>query len=557
MLRALKLGAASAGTLALLVTLGVSSPADPEARRPAEPAQRHTSTGSPTATPSATGTPTPGSTTGAPQAPIVFAGTPDPEPAALRRFYDAKPAWAVCKDDDEFQCATVTVPIDHAKPDGGTVGLALRRLPAREPDQRRGTLFINPGGPGGSGVDFAAEAESFFGDAVLDTWDVVGWDPRGMGESEGFDCLTDRDLDRMYAADLTPRDRASRARLEQAAKQRVSGCLRRGGELARNMGTEAVARDLDILRAVVGDERLNYYGVSYGTLIGSVYADLFTSRVGLMVLDSAVSPDGLDNPDLTQGEIDESARYWALDFDERFDNFVEACNDEDVGCFLGDDVEKAAPKVLQLLDRLERRPMTTAIESLPQLTEGWAVVALSEGLRDPESWEYLVQGLEEAVEDGNGSALAWFAMASVGREEDGTYPGATFGKNHLPVTCADWPATAWDRAKADPKIAERHPLWARVEPDQAPECLGWQGTSRETLLVGAEPATPVLIIGNEGDSVTPFGNTEYLASMIVRSRLVPVDADVHGAYGAGNSCIDEVVDEYLADGVPPPFGTEC
>lgn len=447
------------------------------------------------------------------------------------------------------------MPVDYAQPQGRAVGIALRKVVAVAATQRRGTLFVNPGGPGGSGVEFAQEAGSVFGPRVLGAYDLVGFDPRGLGASGGFECLTDRDVDATYAADPTPETPAERAALERAASERVAGCQRRGGELARNMSTEAVARDLDILRDAVGDERLNYYGVSYGTLIGATYADLFDTRVGLMVLDSAVTPDGVDGPTPDQTDIDDEARAAAYGFDAAFDDFVTECTDAK-SCALGSDKTTAIEALVRFVDGLEKRPLPTGIDTLPLLTQGWAVTAIRNGLLEPESWSDLVDALGAALK-GDGTDLADFAALSVYRDDDGTYASPGFEKDSLPVTCADWPPSVWDGVRPSADVLRNHPLWARIGLTTVSECAGWTGTLRETLLVGAVLPTSVLVIGNESDPVTPIEDTEAMADAFVGSRFVSVDAEGHGAYGNGNDCADKVVDDYLVDAVPPAEGFTC
>ena len=528
--------------LAVLVAFATMKPADPEGTAEREPAQRHT-------TSSTSGAPT--ATTGAE---IRFTAAVDPNPPALRRFYAQEVRWEQCADDEDFDCASVTVPVDHAEPAGPTVDIALRRLPARSAAPR-GTLFVNPGGPGGSGTEFVQEP-GVFGAELREAWHIVGFDPRGIGESNGFDCLTDAELDGMYAADPTPPSPQGAVSLKEAAAARVDGCLQRGGPLAANMGSEAVAADLDILREAVGDERLNYYGVSYGTLIGAIYANRFTSRVGFMVLDSAVSPDVVDDPSVTQRDVDANARHWGREFDALFAQFVEACG-KDRPCPLGDGPDEAAAAVIELLDSLETVPLPADFDSLSQVTEGWAVTAIGEGLLDPGSWPYLVDALELAIEDADGSELAWFAMVSVGRDVDGSYLGSSYGKNHLPVTCADWPVPTWSELTPSVKVLEEHPLFGRIQPPRPSECIGWTGELRSKLVVDAEPATPVLVIGNADDPVTPIEDTEYLASTIRGSRLVTVDADVHGSYATGNACADRAVEDYLMRATPPRNGLKC
>lgn len=536
MLRRLGTPAAALAVLAVLFALATGSttgqPATTDGTVATKPAERHTDPDK--------------------QPAISFTQPVKANPADLATFYGQRASWGKCAR-GWGDCATVRVPLDYDDPQGATVPISLYRLPAGLPAKRKGTLFINPGGPGGSGTDFAREAHRYFGKDVRAVWDIVGFDPRGIGESAGFDCLTDRDLDELYAADPTPETAAERRALTEADRARLRGCVTRGGPLALRMGTESVARDLDILREAVGDERLNYLGVSYGTMIGAMYADFFTSRVGYVVLDSGVVSDGFDSPEVSQAEYDAQARESGRDLEAAVADFAESCGS---GCTLGGDGAAVAATIVQVLDGLERRSLPTEFKTLPTLTEGWAAEAVRSALEDKGAWPYLVEALE-AARGGDGSDLAWLAMADVRREEDGTYPGASFGKNHLPVTCADWPPTKWDSMEPSAQVLREFPLLARLSPRSGDPCAGWPGPRRQNLLVGAEVATPIVVIGNEHDPVTSIDGAEYLVSVLLRSRLVRVDAYGHGAYGSGNSCADRAVGDYLVSGIAPADDTRC
>ncbi|MEW1954492.1 alpha/beta hydrolase [Terrabacter sp. NPDC080008] len=488
--------------------------------------------------------------------PFTFTGPVQPNPAGLGAFYGKRVTWATCADDERFDCGTVVVPVDYERPRGARTSVALRRLPASGPAHRIGSLLINPGGPGGSGIEFVGEAPDFFGDAVRQRYDIVGFDPRGMGQSDPVRCLRDSDLDAMYAADPTPDTPGERAAARKAPAERNRACLTRGGPLAARMGSEFVARDLDVLRSAVGDERLNYYGVSYGTMIGALYAQFFPSRVGHVVLDSAVLPDAREEATPSQQDVDASARGWADEFDDVVDDFATDCGSS-VECPLGKDRAAVSATLVTFLDRLDRHPLETGYASLPRLTEGWATTAIGWGLTRPETWPDLVDALDTAVSGDDGSDLAAFAMEMVDRNEDGTYAADATERGHLPVTCADWPPSPWDSAVPSRDVLENHPLWARVEAPTTAECDGWTGVRRRTLTVRPDVSTPVLVIGNDDDKTTPIEDTRALAGEISRSRLVTVSADGHGAYGSDNDCADEVVDDYLARAKAPEDGFHC
>ncbi|WP_330476183.1 alpha/beta hydrolase [Terrabacter sp. C0L_2] len=489
----------------------------------------------------------------------VELGTPTSKPAqGLDAFYDQAISWIPCKGDGSSsadRCGTVRVPVDYLDPRGETVEIALRKVPAEKPTLRKGTLFINPGGPGASGLDFAKEARDFFADDVRQVWDVVGFDPRGIGESGGFACLRAKDLDAMYAADPTPDTKAEKAAAVASRTARLQGCLARGGALARNMGSEQVARDLDIMRDAVGDAHLNYYGISYGTLIGALYGAQFPDRIGLMVIDSAVSPDYLPSSSASQDDIDRWAGDEAGTVEEGLDAFLQDCVDGDE-CPLGDDVDTARTTLLSFLDGLDRKPLPSDAQGIPRLTEGWAVTAVNAVLLYPESWEEVEDALRVALEDRDGTDLVWAAMDTVMRDDDGTYVGG-FEASHLPIHCADWPLDATDEMEPSRAVLDAHPVYAHLYGASTDSCKGWVGTQRTNLILTVDAASPVLVLANERDLTTPPDGTREMGHGIFDSRYVLVDADGHGVYSNGNECADVIVEDYLVRGLAPPNGETC
>ncbi|EWT03606.1 alpha/beta hydrolase [Intrasporangium oryzae NRRL B-24470] len=547
--------------LAVLIGLATGSPGAPaEGGRAAASTTRPTPGGTsatPTPTASSTGSTGGSSDTGAgvefPSSVVLEAPT-STVPAELARFYGAKIAWAPCPGSKRDRCGSVRVPVDYAHPDGATVRIALRKVPATKPSMRKGTLFINPGGPGASGIEFARHASSFFSTRVRDVWDVVGFDPRGIGESGGFPCLRTKDLDAMYAADPTPDTAAERAALLKGRTDRVEGCLRRGGELARNMGTENVARDLDILRDAVGDTHLNYVGISYGTLLGALYGKRFPDRIGLMVIDSAVNPDVFAAAGATQQQVDDWASSDADGVDQTFDEFFDHCA-KSGDCPLGSDRTTAARRLVSFLDGLDRHPLPSDAMGIPRLTEGWAVTALGAVLQFPDSYDDMEGALSSAIDEGDGTGLVWMAMNTVDRADDGTYGG--YEVSHLAVRCADWPYDPTEDMQPSRSVLDKHPLYAHLAGSWADSCKGWKGTVRSDLVVLVDAKTPVLVIGNLDDPTTPIFGTRRMARAIQNSALVTVDAQGHGAYSAGNHCIDRVVDDYLVDDLVPAPSTIC
>lgn len=471
-------------------------------------------------------------------------------PRELDRFYAQPVAWSPCVDSSQQLCATIEVPVDYTKPTGDTFEVALRKAPALEPSQKIGSMLINPGGPGASGIEYVQYASFVFSKPLRTAYDIVGFDPRGIGASDAVACLTDADMDRLFAADPTPDTPAERTELVSSAEEVAEHCATRGGERALHMSSTEVARDMDIMRALVGDPKLNFFGVSYGTFLGALYADLFPKRVGRFVLDSAVSPN----------QTDLEAMAFDVDgFEASLDAFLSWCVARD-DCALGRDKAKAEAGMVELLDRIDKQPLRTTKRGLSTVGEGWVGFAIFMCLYSETTWPTLNRGLEEALTKGSGDVLVSRAFSVVGRSSKGGYDKSTYLHAMIPVRCADWPRTpdtAAYRARRDTFFAA-HPLWARLAGETVDACRTWPTPGRtpkgSTLGVGA---APILVVGNLRDPATPIGGTAKLAEDLDSGTLLKSDSDGHGAYYSGDSCVDGVVDSYLIKGMLPVDGKTC
>lgn len=232
-------------------------------------------------------------------------------PAGLEKFYSQKPAWKECG--HGLDCATVTVPLNYADPEGAAIELKIKRRKAE--GTRIGSLLVNPGGPGGSGQEMAESAPQFFTDRITDSFDIIGFDPRGVGESTPIDCVTDRELDQVLStvyADTPEGQAQSRASEVELANK----CVEKSGNLVKYVGTEEAARDMDVLRHLMGDPKLYYVGFSYGTKLGGMYAELFPHNVGRLILDGAVDSDVSDF---------EQSKAQLKGFELAANNFIDKC----------------------------------------------------------------------------------------------------------------------------------------------------------------------------------------------------------------------------------------
>ena len=498
--------------------------------------------------PGASSTPSaPGASTPATPGPSGSADTD--YPAALAPFYTQQVDWKPCGDGTGHECATLEVPVDYAKPAGDRFSLAVRKAPATDASQRRGSLLINPGGPGGSGVQYAQLSEFAFSPAVRAAYDIVGFDPRGIGQSSPVQCLTDDNMDQLFDVDPTPDSAAERTELLSEADRITAECAQRGGERARHLSTTEVARDMDVMRVLVGDSKLNFFGGSYGTFLGAIYADTFPTKVGRMVLDSAMSPNQTDQQEMS---------YDIQGFESSIDAFIDWCVARP-DCALGSDKAAARGKIIALLDAVERDGLTTSKPGLERIGEGWVGFAIFMCLYSSQSWPTLNKGLAQAL-TGKGDILLAKGMSVVERNAAGQYADTTYLQAMLPVRCADWPRSpatpsldaARDKARAD------HPLWARMTGELYDNCRTWptQGRAQKggTLAAGA---APILVIGNERDPATPIGGTKQLAKDLASGVLLTSDHDGHGTYFAGSTCVDTAVDGYLIKGTVPANGEAC
>jgi pimeloyl-ACP methyl ester carboxylesterase len=417
----------------------------------------------------------------------------------------------------------VAVPLDHDQPDGPTIDLALARRPAT--GERRGSIFVNPGGPGASGVEFV---QSFSLDTETSAaYDLVGFDPRGVGASTAIGCDNERDVGPL--PDFSPDDEAERRALDDDAMSFARDCQASDQTLLPHVTTDQVARDLDLLRQAVGDGELHYLGFSFGTLIGLVYAETFPDRVGHLVLDGVVDP--------THDLVDLLTQQ-ALAFEEAFAVLDAAC-DRRLSCPPGG----AAAAHDELLARLERDGPVGEVGTAELEVAG--LLALYED----DLWPTYVAGLGEALAGSYGTIEVL---------SDALTTAVRFGP-YAAVECVDGPrpvgAEAWDQFVAD--VTAVAPRFGPAVANELRTCAYWPvvpGPARGPIT--APGAAPVLVIGNTNDPATPLANAEAVAAQLDQAALVVAELDGHTAYSA-SPCVQALVRAYLLDDVLPAEGTRC
>ncbi|GGP97570.1 alpha/beta hydrolase [Streptosporangium pseudovulgare] len=450
-------------------------------------------------------------------------------------------AWKDCG--DGFECAKLPVPLDYGKPDGERIEISVIRLPAT--GRRIGSILINPGGPGASGVEYARSARSVLSGAVRARFDVVGFDPRGVGESSPVRCLSSGDLDAYTGLDASPDSPAEVAALEGGSRKFAAGCQARSGRLLPHVGTADAARDMDRLRAALGDSRLTYLGKSYGTQLGAVYADLFPARVRALVLDGAV--------DTSLSPMAMSAAQ-AQGFEVALDAFLADCLTTDDCPFTGT-AKSARREVADLLRRVDRQPLANRNGDDRQVNEAWTVLGLITPLYDRQAWPVLRQALNEALK-GDGSLLLRMADLLIDRREDG-YSNQT--EANMAVNCVDarYPAGPAAFAEAADRAAKKAPLFGRYVTWGSLPCAYWPVKGKTPVRTDAPGAAPIMVVGTERDPATPYEWAKALADELSSGVLVGFDGDGHTAYLTGSSCVDRLVDDYLIDLKVPRDGTRC
>lgn len=463
--------------------------------------------------------------------------SPPPGTDGLERYYEQELDWRDCA---AVECASLEVPVDWSEPDGETLEIAVNRVPAK--GDAAGSLVVNPGGPGGSGVDYAAAADQIVGSAIREHFDVVGFDPRGVQRSAPVDCVSDTELDEWMGNDPSPDDAGERAAAVEQSREFGRACEETTGGRIAHVSTQDVAKDLDVLRSALDDGKLTYLGKSYGTTIGATYAELFPERVGRMVLDG-VFPTDLSGIEAAVGQakgFDTATRAWAAD-----------CVADD--CPLGGTEDEVIASVEGLLQDLDQDPVPTG--GGPELTEGWASVGIAQAMYDQGMWSMLTEALVD-VERGDGTALMQLGMAYAGRDSSGAYTSNIM--EALPaVSCLD------DGVDTDPQLWQQvvdqveaeAPTWGTFLAWESLVCATWPVEPVEGIgPVEAKGADPILIVGTTRDPATPYEWAVRLHEQMDDSALITHEGDGHTAYMRQNDCVDSAVEEYWLTGEVPEGG---
>ncbi|WP_369391730.1 alpha/beta hydrolase [Streptomyces sp. CG1] len=447
-----------------------------------------------------------------------------------------------------WQCATMKAPLDWGKPKGDTIGIALIRVKASGPASKRiGSLVFNFGGPGGSGVSTLPA----FGDdyaALRARYDLVSFDPRGVGRSAPVKCESDAQLDVYFQQDATPDNSAERTALVNRTKQFNAACEKNSRQILPHVATTDAARDMDLMRQVLGDDKLHYFGISYGTELGGVYAHLFPKNVGRAVLDAVVDPT--QNPE-------DSALGQAKGFQLALDNFAADCTSKTSECPIGNTAQDVKDRIAKLLNDLETKPIPGITPR--QLTQTAATNGIAQSLYSKDFWEYLTEGLEQAYE-GDGKILMLLSDSMNGRSENGEYSNITAA--NTAINCADEKPryTADDIQRKLPEFRAASPLFGDYLAWGMISCTDWAVPgAADHPDVSAPGSAPILVVGNTGDPATPYEGAQKMVEALGKGVAVELTykGQGHGAYDSKDKCVQGAVNAYLLDGKEPQTGTVC
>lgn len=466
-----------------------------------------------------------------------------------KKFYDQRADWGKCER-AEYQgaeCATIEVPLKWDDPEGATLSLLLTRVPATG-DDKKGSLLINPGGPGGSGAEHVAAYGSMtISSTVRKQYDLIGFDPRGVKDSDGVQCLDDAETDEMLSTDL-PDTEEGKKKAKEWADKLAKACKAKSSDRIQYVDTYSAARDMDVIRAAVQSEKLDYLGFSYGTYLGATYAEMYPERTGHLILDGALDPT------LTTNEI---VAGQAAGFEQAIKDFVTWCQNERGTCPLTGSVDEGIQQLRDFMTNAGKDPIPTA--SGRKLNETLASTAILTALYSNETWEYVALGIESAKANNSADVLLMLADLANEREEDGSFKSnSTFA--NVAVNCLDHIGVTdekWLKAEGE-RLAKKYPTFGPSLGSEEDGCANWPAKPvRYPKEIHAKGSSTIVVIGTTHDPATPYAWAESMNDQLDNSVLLTYEGFGHTAYGRSGGCIEEMVDAYLLEEKVPDDGAKC
>lgn len=462
--------------------------------------------------------------------------------------YSQKVNWSLCTN-QTFQCGIVKVPVDWAKPEGETIEISLSR---KFTNDALGSIVLNPGGPGGSGVDFLMNNYDNIGTQTLrDSYTLVSFDPRGVGRSAKVTCLNAKETDQMlYESNNAEIGSAKDLELSRAQiKKFDEACKKNTGTVLAHVDTVSAAKDLDVIRSAMGDEKLNYLGFSYGTFLGTTYAALFPEKVGKFVLDGAIDPRVSDEQQILNQ---------LKGFDLALNNYLKDCLKNDSACPFQGNLSNAKSQVASFLKSMETKSLPTKDGRKLSITS--ATTGLIMALYSDTYWPYLTQAFTEAKKSNDGSTFILLADFYNDRNESGEYASNSLEAN-IAINCLDSRSSAKPEAmaKQNARILQQSPVLGRYWQNGALMCEQWPyPVAKRPDSYSAKGAPTILVIGTTGDPATPYQQSVALAhEVLAKGFLITFDGEGHTAYGRSNECVSLAVDDFFISGKVPDKEPVC
>ncbi len=457
--------------------------------------------------------------------------TKQPPATSIKPAVGGSIVWKSCPEDamNETMCATFDVPYDYDNPSVGQFSLKLKKHMATKPEKRIGSMLVNPGGPGFGGSFLADNATAYFGGDLVESFDIIGWDPRGTGESTPFvDCIDNYDT--YFAADPTPQTEEEKTALVDATRLFSEECEKNSGEILPYISTNNTVRDMDAIRAALGEEKITYFGFSYGSELGATWVTMFPTTVRAAVLDGATDP----NADYMQAGLDQ-----AKGFDTEFNKFLKKCSANTQCEFYNNgNAEVAYDKLIKQLDE---HPLVVSKDRTP-VNQSVAFTAISEAMYSSTMWPELETALADA-QAGKGAGLLALYDQYYQRNGDGTYGNEL--EAFYSIMCLDDPGPATVEA-TDAYV----PKFEAVAPRLAHGftagygCVFWKAKPDLRIKITGKGAGPVVVVGTTGDAATPLASSRKMTAALEDGRLIVVTADRHTGYGE-NTCVTDAVNKYL------------
>lgn len=469
-------------------------------------------------------------------------------PVGFEKYYQQKISFVSCG--DGLFCADVEAPMNWDDPNSESISIAIAYR-AADKKNPKGFVLFNPGGPGSSGYEWVIESSDFLGTKTLrENFNILGFDPRGVGKSSAVSCLTDSEYDE-FLYGVTGFELGSEqdlAAARKAIKNFGQRCLEETGELLGHVDTVSAAKDMDLLRAVLGQEKLDYLGYSYGSLLGTTYANLFPTKVGRLVLDGAIDPTVSD---------EEQTLFQIQAFEKSLRAFLEACEQYQDCPFTGY-VEGDLQTIKDFFADLEKAPLPT--QSGRELTIWAAVTGLIMPLYSESYWSYLSTAFDLALNDGQGDVFLLLADQYNDRNEDGTYGTNLIAANYA-ISCLDSRASTniFSMRRQNQALLEAAPTLGRYWQFGALRCETWPFEVKPgPTSYSAEGAPTILVIGTTGDPATPYSQAQALAGRILSDAfLLTYNGEGHTIYGQQVPCVDKVVDDFFLTGTLPESDPNC